>query len=206
MTNVFASGFTHDNCFEPVPSSSPWWRTGGVGSTLRFNILSEKWPGGVFPFPLSKHSACVWSKHLISTIGAQINFQRQHTRTPLQLCVPVRPPHKARNPSTPMLKLWPFDLIDPRETWLEVGGGGSWLWYWWMLIECLTCPCIWFDWLQGLGFLTSLTLPGVERQRTFSGGSQGSGGQAGDDKAKLGAIGRRRTLSMEEYDVPRIRR
>jgi len=60
--------------------------------------------------------------------------------------------------------------------------------------------------VKGLGFLTSLTLPGVERQRTFSGGSQGSGGQQGDDKAKLGAIGRRRTLSMEEYDVPRIRR
>ncbi|XP_023210052.1 uncharacterized protein ZK1073.1-like isoform X1 [Centruroides sculpturatus] len=50
--------------------------------------------------------------------------------------------------------------------------------------------------VKGLGFLTSVTLPGVERQRTFSGG---------DPKA-LGAVGRRRTLSMEEYDMPRPRR
>jgi protein NDRG1 len=58
---------------------------------------------------------------------------------------------------------------------------------------------------QGLGYLTSLTLPGVERQRTFSGGSSGSG-ECPSNKAALGAIGRRRTLSMEEYDLPRPRR
>ncbi|XP_022696714.1 uncharacterized protein ZK1073.1-like [Varroa jacobsoni] len=50
--------------------------------------------------------------------------------------------------------------------------------------------------VKGLGFLTSITLPGVERQRTFSGG----------DHKMLGAVGRRRTLSMEEYDLPRPRR
>lgn len=50
--------------------------------------------------------------------------------------------------------------------------------------------------VKGLGFLTSVTLPGVERQRTFSGG----------DPKMLGAVGRRKTLSMEEYDMPRPRR
>ncbi|XP_013785294.1 uncharacterized protein ZK1073.1-like [Limulus polyphemus] len=50
--------------------------------------------------------------------------------------------------------------------------------------------------VKGLGYLTSVTLPGVERQRTFSGG----------DQAALGAGGRRRTLSMEDYDTPRPRR
>lgn len=50
--------------------------------------------------------------------------------------------------------------------------------------------------VKGLGYLTSVTMPGVERQRTFSGG----------DPKSLGAIGRRRTLSMEEYDMPRPRR
>ncbi|EEC01163.1 conserved hypothetical protein, partial [Ixodes scapularis] len=50
--------------------------------------------------------------------------------------------------------------------------------------------------VKGLGFLTSITLPGVERQRTFSGG----------DHKMLGAVGRRHTLSMEEYDLPRTRR
>lgn len=59
--------------------------------------------------------------------------------------------------------------------------------------------------VKGLGYLTSLTLPGVERQRTFSGGSSGSG-DCPANKAALGAIGRRRTLSMEEYDLPRPRR
>jgi len=50
--------------------------------------------------------------------------------------------------------------------------------------------------VKGLGFLTSITLPGVEGQRTFSGG----------DHKMLGAVGRRGTLSMEEYDLPRPRR
>ncbi|XP_075737890.1 uncharacterized protein LOC142777415 isoform X8 [Rhipicephalus microplus] len=50
--------------------------------------------------------------------------------------------------------------------------------------------------VKGLGFLTSITLPGVERQRTFSGG----------DHKMLGAVGRRHTLSMEDYDIPRTRR
>ncbi|XP_015785820.1 uncharacterized protein ZK1073.1 isoform X1 [Tetranychus urticae] len=58
--------------------------------------------------------------------------------------------------------------------------------------------------VKGLGFLTSLTLPGVERQRTMSGESQE--GAAPLSRAALGAIGRRRTLSMEEYDLPRPRR
>ncbi|XP_015785821.1 uncharacterized protein ZK1073.1 isoform X2 [Tetranychus urticae] len=57
--------------------------------------------------------------------------------------------------------------------------------------------------VKGLGFLTSLTLPGVERQRTMSGESQEG---APLSRAALGAIGRRRTLSMEEYDLPRPRR
>ncbi|RWS31870.1 hypothetical protein B4U80_10808 [Leptotrombidium deliense] len=54
--------------------------------------------------------------------------------------------------------------------------------------------------VKGLGYLTSLTLPGVERQRTFSGESNELPNKS------LGAIGRRRTLSMEEYDLPRPRR
>ncbi|RWS16961.1 uncharacterized protein B4U79_06785 [Dinothrombium tinctorium] len=54
--------------------------------------------------------------------------------------------------------------------------------------------------VKGLGYLTSLTLPGVERQRTFSGESNEMPNKS------LGAIGRRRTLSMEEYDLPRPRR
>ena len=62
-----------------------------------------------------------------------------------------------------------------------------------------------FSFFTGLGYLTSLSLPGVERQRTFSGGSSGSG-ECPANKAALGAIGRRRTLSMEEYDLPRPRR
>lgn len=43
--------------------------------------------------------------------------------------------------------------------------------------------------VKGLGFLTSLQLPGIQH----SGKS-------------LASIGRRRTLSMEEYDIPRMRR
>ncbi|XP_076372407.1 uncharacterized protein ZK1073.1-like isoform X2 [Tachypleus tridentatus] len=50
--------------------------------------------------------------------------------------------------------------------------------------------------VKGLGYLTSVTLPGVERQRTFSGG----------DQAAFGAGPRRRTMSMEDYDTPRLRR
>ncbi|KAG9510249.1 hypothetical protein GZH46_01215 [Fragariocoptes setiger] len=65
--------------------------------------------------------------------------------------------------------------------------------------------------VKGLGFLTSLMLPGIERQRTLSGSSTGSNEESGT----LGAVPnirphrileRRRTLSMEEYDMPRPRR
>jgi len=52
--------------------------------------------------------------------------------------------------------------------------------------------------VKGLGYLTSLQLPGVDRVRTSSGGD-------GDGKS-LGNIGRRRTLTMEEYDFPKPRR
>ena len=66
---------------------------------------------------------------------------------------------------------------------------------------------------QGLGFLTSLTLPGIDRQRTLSGSSQGSNPE--ESGATMGPVPnikphrmleRRRTLSMEEYDMPRPRR
>ena len=50
---------------------------------------------------------------------------------------------------------------------------------------------------KGLGWLTSLATPGVERQRSSSQASIGSGG------AGAGAGGRR--MSMEEYDKPNIR-
>lgn len=46
---------------------------------------------------------------------------------------------------------------------------------------------------KGIGMLTSVTMPGVERQRTFS----------GDAEARAR---RQRTMSMEEYDKPNIRR
>jgi len=59
--------------------------------------------------------------------------------------------------------------------------------------------------VKGLGFLTSLNYSGLDRQRTLSNASQGSGDSPAN-KAALGAIGRRRTLSMEDYDVPRPRR
>lgn len=59
--------------------------------------------------------------------------------------------------------------------------------------------------VKGLGYLTSLSLPGIDRQRTMSGDSQ-TGELPGNPRAALGAIGRRRTLSMEEYDLPRPRR
>ncbi|KAK8753562.1 hypothetical protein OTU49_000252 [Cherax quadricarinatus] len=49
---------------------------------------------------------------------------------------------------------------------------------------------------KGLGVLTSLPLSGVERQRTFSGSST-------DDEARPR---RQRTMSMEEYDTPNLRR
>ncbi|GBM20528.1 Uncharacterized protein ZK1073.1 [Araneus ventricosus] len=52
--------------------------------------------------------------------------------------------------------------------------------------------------VKGLGFLTSVTLPGVERQKVHQGG--------GIIHKTLGAVGRRRTLSMEDYDSPRQRR
>ncbi len=49
---------------------------------------------------------------------------------------------------------------------------------------------------KGLGWLTTLTAPGVERQRSGSMSSTGSGG--------VDCRGRR--MSMEEYDRPNIRR
>ncbi|XP_015604237.1 uncharacterized protein ZK1073.1 isoform X2 [Cephus cinctus] len=50
---------------------------------------------------------------------------------------------------------------------------------------------------KGLGLLTSITMPGVERQRTFSGESFDSQGHP----RRLS-----RGMSMEEYDKPNIRR
>ncbi|PSN45453.1 Uncharacterized protein C0J52_15054 [Blattella germanica] len=50
---------------------------------------------------------------------------------------------------------------------------------------------------KGQGMLTSLTLPGIERQRTFSGGSSDGDGR----QRRLS-----RGMSMEEYDKPNIRR
>nr|XP_045615072.1 uncharacterized protein ZK1073.1-like isoform X4 [Procambarus clarkii] len=49
---------------------------------------------------------------------------------------------------------------------------------------------------KGLGVLTSLPLSGVDRQRTFSGSST-------DDETRPR---RQRTMSMEEYDTPNLRR
>ncbi|XP_075676154.1 uncharacterized protein ZK1073.1-like isoform X1 [Dermatophagoides pteronyssinus] len=49
--------------------------------------------------------------------------------------------------------------------------------------------------VKGLGYLTSLQLPGITH-----------GGDTPPSKSSLAAIGRRRTLSMEEYDIPRMRR
>ncbi|XP_075221869.1 uncharacterized protein ZK1073.1 isoform X2 [Lycorma delicatula] len=49
---------------------------------------------------------------------------------------------------------------------------------------------------KGVGLLTSVTLPGVERQRTFSGSSS-----EGDRPRRFS-----RGMSMEEYDKPNIRR
>lgn len=49
---------------------------------------------------------------------------------------------------------------------------------------------------KGQGLLTSVTLPGIERQRTFSAGSND-----GDKPRKLS-----RGMSMEDYDRPNIRR
>ncbi|GIY48958.1 uncharacterized protein ZK1073.1 [Caerostris darwini] len=47
--------------------------------------------------------------------------------------------------------------------------------------------------VKGLGFLTSVALPGVERHHGIYG------------HKTLGAVGRRPTLSMEDYDIPRPR-
>ncbi|XP_022194149.1 uncharacterized protein ZK1073.1 isoform X2 [Nilaparvata lugens] len=49
---------------------------------------------------------------------------------------------------------------------------------------------------KGQGLLTSITLPGIERQRTFSGSSN-----EGDKPRRFS-----RGMSMEEYDKPNIRR
>ncbi|KAJ1525770.1 hypothetical protein ONE63_008975 [Megalurothrips usitatus] len=51
---------------------------------------------------------------------------------------------------------------------------------------------------KGLGLLTSVSLPGVDRQRTFS-GSSGEGESLGRRRLSRG-------MSMEEYDKPNIRR
>ncbi|EEB18476.1 conserved hypothetical protein [Pediculus humanus corporis] len=54
---------------------------------------------------------------------------------------------------------------------------------------------------KGLGWLTSVTMPGIDRQRTLS--------QSSQDESPLGSNkGRRlsRGMSMEEYDKPNIRR
>jgi len=55
--------------------------------------------------------------------------------------------------------------------------------------------------VKGQGLLTSVTMPGVERQRTFSGGSSDSQEGPGIRPPR-----RQRTMSMEEYDRPNIRR
>jgi len=49
--------------------------------------------------------------------------------------------------------------------------------------------------VKGLGFLTSLQLPGIQAHEGMNA-----------MKSSLASIGRRRTLSMEEYDIPRMRR
>lgn len=49
---------------------------------------------------------------------------------------------------------------------------------------------------KGQGLLTSVTLPGIERQRTFSASSTDS-----DKPRRLS-----RGMSMEDYDRPNIRR
>ncbi|RXG70091.1 hypothetical protein Avbf_02262 [Armadillidium vulgare] len=49
---------------------------------------------------------------------------------------------------------------------------------------------------KGLGVLTSLPMTGVERQRTFSGSSTDEEGRPR----------RHRAMSMEEYDIPNLRR
>jgi len=51
---------------------------------------------------------------------------------------------------------------------------------------------------KGQGLLTSVTMPGVERQRTFSGGAEETVATA--DKLH------RKSMSMEDYDTPNIRR
>lgn len=50
---------------------------------------------------------------------------------------------------------------------------------------------------KGQGLLTSVTMPGVERQRTFSGG---------EEEQTPAQLLRQRTMSMEEYDKPNLRR
>lgn len=51
---------------------------------------------------------------------------------------------------------------------------------------------------KGLGLLTSVAMPGVDRQRTFS-SSSGEGESLGRRRLSRG-------MSMEEYDKPNIRR
>jgi len=51
---------------------------------------------------------------------------------------------------------------------------------------------------KGQGLLTSVAMPGIERTRTCSGGDSGE-----PDASQLN---RQRTMSMEEYDKPNIRR
>ena len=74
--------------------------------------------------------------------------------------------------------------------------------HFWIFTEYLSLSLLKFAnslllFAKGLGWLTSLATPGVERQRSSSQASIGSGG------AGTGAGGRR--MSMEEYDKPNIR-
>ncbi|CAG0922133.1 unnamed protein product [Notodromas monacha] len=54
---------------------------------------------------------------------------------------------------------------------------------------------------KGLGLLSSVTMVGVERQRTFS-----SGSNASDDGNPACIPRRNRSMSMEEYDRPNLKR
>lgn len=54
---------------------------------------------------------------------------------------------------------------------------------------------------KGLGLLTSVMMPGIDRQRTMSQSSQDEGFGGGNKGRRLS-----RGMSMEEYDKPNIRR
>lgn len=61
---------------------------------------------------------------------------------------------------------------------------------------------------KGQGQLTSVVMPGVDRNRAFSTSSGGStGGEgAGPNGHVLGSRRMSRGMSMEDYDTPNIRR